>query len=256
MTAPSNVAVDNLTERLVEKGVKTVRIGHPARILEKLHPHSLDFLARESGIKVQMLYERIAEVRNALKMKNSPASSHKKERNVQMADLREELKSVNKALTAQKKLWENEKKKYLENRDVVCGTLTGCKTTGPLKLLPADWFQLTVIDEAGQALEMACWIVVHRAPKLILAGDHLQVPPTVLSKKAEKELSVTLMERIMERDGIWTERFGGGIWSGSSRMLTMQYRMNWEIMDWPSKKFYWGKLYAAEEVANQRYGTR
>ena len=92
-------------------------------------------------------------------------------------------------------------KSYLLDASVVLGTLIGCKERGPLRFLPEDHFKTCVIDECGQSLEMACWIVIPRAPKLILAGDHLQLPPTVITKNqdAAEKLSKSLMERVGER---------------------------------------------------------
>ena len=98
-----------------------------------------------------------------------------------------------------------------------------------------------MIDECSQSQEMACWIVIPRSPKLILAGDHLQLPPTILAKKAEEELSLTLMERLLDR-----------YWYTLVKMLTVQYRMNSKIMQWSSDTFYMGKLYPAQLVADHK----
>ena len=108
---------------------------------------------------------------------------------------------------------------YLKKADVVLSTLTGCRQKGPLENLPEDHFDLTVIDECGQAMEMACWLAIHRSPKLILAGDHLQLPPTVISKKAEKKLAISLMERLRDRFF-----YGSGI-SATFHMLNVGLRI-------------------------------
>ena len=109
---------------------------------------------------------------------------------------------------------------------------------------PRNHFGLTVIDECGQSLEAACWLVIPWAPRLLLAGDHLQLPPTIhsRSKKVQEQLSVTLMERLLQRYSIWEDRV--------VMMLNIQYRMNTRIMQWSSDTFYHGKLYAAPKVGS------
>ena len=124
---------------------------------------------------------------------------------------------------------------------VVLSTLTAATPLGPLKHLPTDHFSLTVVDEAGQALEAACWVVAARATKLVLAGDHLQLPPTILSSQAMGGLQLTMMERLV---GLLGEKV--------TKMLVMQYRMHKDIMQWSSDALYEGKLVAADSVASQR----
>ena len=256
VSAPSNVAVDNIAVKLLEANekeieddfkVKIVRIGHPVRVNDTIHPYTLDSLTKDSGNLVQGIKGRISETTETLRQLDRLKPNARKNRNDEIAQLRQTLKTQRKLLKPKLKLHQKDQTKQLKEADVVLGTLTGCKTTGPLKLLPADWFQLTVIDEAGQALEMACWIVMHRAPKLILAGDHLQLPPTILSndEEAKRVLSKTLMERIVDRDGKWNK-------NGTSTMLQTQYRMNSKIMDWSSKRFYNSQLKAADQVKTHK----
>ncbi|KAM9606877.1 DNA-binding protein SMUBP-2 isoform 3-T3 [Morphnus guianensis] len=116
---------------------------------------------------------------------------------------------------------------------------TSASSDGPLKLLPENHFDLVVIDECAQALEASCWIPLLKAPKCILAGDHKQLPPTIISHKAAaKGLSLSLMERLIERYG---EKI--------VKMLTMQYRMHQTIMQWASSEMYSGRLTAHPSVA-------
>ena len=160
VSAASNAAVDNLGERLVQEGIKVIRIGHPAKCSEGMIEHLL-------SQKVKMEIEKIQD------------------------DIQDKEKLTVDELS----------KGHLLEASVVLGTLIGCRKKGPLRLLPDDFFKTTVIDECGQSLEMACWIVIPRAPRLILAGDHHQLPPTVITKNQEaaKKLSVSLMERLRER---------------------------------------------------------
>uniref|UniRef100_H2YZ22 AN1-type domain-containing protein n=1 Tax=Ciona savignyi TaxID=51511 RepID=H2YZ22_CIOSA len=111
---------------------------------------------------------------------------------------------------------------------------TGAHSKGPLQHLPPDHFDDVIIDECGQSLEAACWISILRARRCILAGDHLQLPPTIISHKAaENGLSTTLLERMI---GLHGEQVVA--------MLTEQYRMHAHIMQWASNGMYDGKLVA------------
>ncbi|XP_030804855.1 DNA-binding protein SMUBP-2-like [Camarhynchus parvulus] len=115
----------------------------------------------------------------------------------------------------------------------------GASSDGPLKLLPETHFDLVVIDECAQALEASCWIPLLKAPKCILAGDHKQLPPTIISHRAAAEgLSLSLMERLAGHYG-----------EQAVRMLTMQYRMHRLIMEWASSELYGGRLSAHPSVA-------
>ncbi|NWS48454.1 SMBP2 protein, partial [Probosciger aterrimus] len=127
----------------------------------------------------------------------------------------------------------------LSHASVVLATNTGASSEGPLKLLPDNHFDLVVIDECAQALEASCWIPLLKAPKCILAGDHKQLPPTIISHRAAaKGLALSLMERLIGRYG-----------QKVVRMLTVQYRMHEAIMHWASSELYGGRLTAHPTVA-------
>lgn len=129
-------------------------------------------------------------------------------------------------------------KQILTNADVILATLTTASLDGPLKHVEKDHFDVCFIDECSQALEVACWIPIALVKKCVLAGDHNQLPPTIISSKAAKEgLSVTLMERLLKLHG-----------DSIKMMLTTQYRMHEAIMSWPSKQLYENKLVADESV--------
>jgi len=223
--APSNVAVDNLVERLVREKVKVVRLGHPARVNSQLQKHSLDALISSSdeGALVRDIYKELDQ---------TLARCRKGE----ARQLRGEVKELRKELKQREK---KALKEILSRAEVVLGTLTSSGPDSPLKHLPEKHFHLTVIDECSQALEMACWIVAAGATKLVLAGDHLQLPPTIMSKEATKGLSLTLMERLVDT---YKQEV--------TRMLTTQYRMNSLIMAWSSQALYSGQLSAASSVAD------
>lgn len=225
--APSNVAVDNLVERLAREKVKVVRLGHPARVSSELQKHSLDAIISfsDEGQLVRDIYKELDQT--LARCRKGEARQLKSEVKV----LRKELR-----MREQKAL-----KEILKRAEVVLGTLTSSGVDSPLRHLPPEHFHLTVIDECSQALETACWIVAGGAKKLVLAGDHLQLPPTIISKDAAKGLGLTLMERIVNKYE-----------SKVTRMLTTQYRMNSLIMGWSSHALYSDRLLAAPSVKNHK----
>ncbi|KAM9351639.1 DNA-binding protein SMUBP-2 [Symphorus nematophorus] len=226
--APSNVAVDNLVERLARCKAKVLRLGHPARLLESIQKHSLDaILAQSDNANI------IADIRKdidkafvGMKKKNDKGERVNFKREI--GELRKELKTREAAAITQ----------ILKSADVVLSTNTGACDDGPLKFLPAEHFDWVVIDECAQALESSCWIALLRARKCILAGDYKQLPPTIKSQTAaSKGLSLSLMERLIQMYG-----------DSVVRMLTVQYRMNSDIMEWASKEMYQGRLTAHSSV--------
>jgi len=223
--APSNVAVDNLVERLARSGVKVVRLGHPARLLPSVVDHSLDALVADSeGSKIADDVRK--EIRQASReLRRARDWSERRERRSALGQLRRELREIEDWTV----------KQVVEGAQVVLTTLTGSAN----KTLEGTNFDLVVIDEAAQAIEASCWIPLLRAKRAVLAGDHLQLPPTVVSRKAERDgLAVTLFERLIER-------YGDTI----TRMLNVQYRMHETIMNWSSEALYDGKIIAHDSVA-------
>ncbi|NXD45128.1 SMBP2 protein, partial [Copsychus sechellarum] len=227
--APSNVAVDNLVERLAGCRARLLRLGHPARLLQPIQQHCLDaVLARGDNAHI------VADIRRDIdhawaKTKKAQDKGERSHFLGEIKTLRKELKEREEAAMAE----------ALTQASVVLATNTGASSDGPLKLLPETHFDLVVIDECAQALEASCWIPLLKAPKCILAGDHKQLPPTIISHRAAAEgLSLSLMERLAERYG---ER--------AVRMLTVQYRMHRDIMEWASSELYGGRLSAHPSVA-------
>ena len=227
--------MDNIAEHLISKSLKIVRIGHPARVGEKVIPHCLDVILKDQHDIVEKIEANIRNMR--IKLESCSFTANTK----QLTQLEIEMKKEMKQLKTQKAKLKQSSRAELSKAAVVLGTLTGCGTRGPISLLPENHFQLTVIDECSQALEMACWIVIPRSTKLVLAGDHHQLPPTVHDKRNERELTFTLMERLLRmREKPFV------------KMLTVQYRMNSLIMRWSSTTFYQGKLSAAPLVADHK----
>ncbi|XP_077595625.1 DNA-binding protein SMUBP-2 [Stigmatopora nigra] len=226
--APSNVAVDNLVERLARCKAKVLRLGHPARLLESIQKHSLDaILAKSDNANI------IADIRRDidkafLGMKKNKEKGERVNHKREIGELRKELKTREATAIAQ----------ILKSAHVVLSTNTGACDDGPLKFLPAEHFDWVVIDECAQSLESGCWIGLLRARKCILSGDYKQLPPTIKSHvAASKGLSLSLMERLIQMYG-----------DSVVRMLTVQYRMNSAIMEWASKEMYQGRLRAHSSV--------
>ena len=222
--APSNLAVDNLLQRLIAAGEKAIRIGHPARVLPELQEHTLDLvvdahpdvaLARKLIREAQILRDKAARFTRA---KPLPGA-------------RQELRrEANELVADARRIEEQLVEHLLDTTPILCATLTGIDS----QILKDRTFDLVVIDEASQATEPSCWIPVSRAGRVIFAGDHCQLPPTVVSVAAAKQgLATSLMERLVSELG-----------SSISRLLNIQYRMHSAIMGFSSAEFYGSSLIA------------
>ena len=221
--AQSNMAVDWISEKLVDRGVSVLRIGNPSRVNDKMlsftyerrfesHP---DYPALWSMRKaIRELYTRLRKGSNR-------------------EELRQKINSLKDRAGALE--WRIHEALFREARVIAC-TLAGSAN----RLLMGQRFGTLFIDEAAQALEPACWIAIRKADRVILAGDHCQLPPTIKNVKALRAgLGKTLMQCIVENK------------PEAVSLLRMQYRMNDAIMRFSSKWFYDGKLYAAPEVKHR-----
>ncbi len=227
--APSNAAIDLLVDKLSEQGLNVLRIGHPARVTEQSLSKTLDarIAAHPNYQELRALRKKMEQVRaSALKYKRNYGFEQKQERRLLMQEA--------KALKADADMLEfyivND---LLQNSEAICCTLVG--SSHPT--LRGRKFKTAFIDEAAQALEPACWIPILRSERVIFAGDHQQLPPTIKSNEAaQKGLSKTLFEKGIARQPHCVS------------MLTVQYRMNEFIMRFSSDVFYEGKLIAHESV--------
>jgi ATP-dependent RNA/DNA helicase IGHMBP2 len=227
--APSNAAVDLLADKLSEAGMVAVRIGHPARVTEQTLSLTLD--ARTSAHKdfpeLKSLRKRMEQVKAmAFKFRRNFGYSEKMQRRELMNEARK--------LKADADMLEffivND---ILQTSEVICCTLVG--SSHPV--MKGRKFKTVFIDEAGQALEPACWIPLLRSAKAVLAGDHMQLPPTIKSAEAARQgLASTLFEKGIARH------------PGFTSMLEVQYRMHEDIMKFSSGFFYKNKLVAHESV--------
>lgn len=245
---PSNVSVDNIVERLAPNKVPVVRIGHPARLLPSVLEHSLEVLTQTSDAG-----NIVKDVRKEIDDKQ--ASIRKTKTGRERRAIYDDLKQL------RKEFRERESKcvdNLVRESSVVLATLHGAGG----HQLRNQRFDVVIIDEASQALEAQCWIPLLSAEKVVLAGDHLQLPPTVKSSNtkpkdgktkdgsADKQdtttdkeilkgasLERTLFDRLLALHG-----------AGIKRMLTTQYRMHENIMRFPSVELYESKLMAADSV--------
>jgi superfamily I DNA and/or RNA helicase len=230
--APSNLAVDNLLERLVAAGERVVRLGHPARVLPALQEHTLDVLVEGHGdvrLARKFTKEAFALFRQAGKWTRARPE----------AGARRALRQEGRDLLAEARRLEAQAvERILDAATVVCATTTGLDS----EILGQRRFDLAVIDEAGQSTEPGCWIPLLRCQRLVLAGDHCQLPPTVISGEAAAAgYGVSLLERL-------AEHYGAAV----TRRLKVQYRMHEAIMAFPSAEFYDGDLEAASSVRGHR----
>ncbi len=230
VTAPSNAAVDLLVDKLSEAGLKVLRIGHPARVTEQTLSKTLD-----ARIANHEHYRDLRNMRKRMEQLRDMAFKYKREYGYSERQQRKLLLQEAKALKADADVLEfyiiND---LLQNSEVIACTLVG--SSHPT--LRGKKYKTVFIDEAGQALEPACWIPIIRAERVVLAGDHHQLPPTVKSFEAGKAgLSKTLFEKCIQRH------------PQTAVMLQTQYRMHEDIMKFSAHYFYDDQLIADESVA-------
>ena len=209
--AQSNMAVDWISEKLVDHGVPVLRIGNPSRVNDKMLSFTYE-RKFESHPDYPELWSIRKTIRQIKENRKRGDNVHQK-----IARLRDRATEIEMAINAQL---------FDEARVVAC-TLVGSAN----KLLVRHKFSTLFIDEAAQALEPACWIATRRASRVILAGDHQQLPPTIKCYEAMKQgLGKTLMERIVENQ------------PDAVTLLKVQYRMNDSIMKFSSDWFYHGEV--------------
>jgi superfamily I DNA and/or RNA helicase len=219
--AQSNTAVDWISEKLVDCGIPVLRIGNPTRVNDKM----LSF-TYEHRFADHPDYPKLWQVRRDMR----EMRRHRREKAEHFHQKLDRLKEL--AVELEVRIAGD----IFGQVRVIASTLVGAGN----KLLDGKRFGTVFIDEAAQALEAACWIPIRRASRVILAGDHCQLPPTVKSLQALKGgLGKTLMERIVENKPECVS------------LLQVQYRMNDEIMQFSSDYFYQGRMKSAPEVAHR-----
>ncbi|HMH23447.1 MAG TPA: AAA domain-containing protein [Puia sp.] len=233
VVAPSNTAVDLLSEKLSYEGLNILRVGNPARVSQRLMSLTLDSkMAEHASMKeIRKLKKQASDFRNmAHKYKRSFGHAEREQRKALFDEARKIMKQV-----------ENTEQYIADDvvakAQVITATLVGANHYTVRNLT----FHTVVIDEAGQAIEPASWIPVLKAKKLVLAGDHCQLSPTVKSREAARNgLSRTLLEKCV------------ALHPEAVILLEEQYRMNEMIMNYSSAVFYGSKLRANAAVAHHR----
>ncbi len=227
-SAPSNLAVDNLVERLVAAGIDAVRVGHPARVLPAVVEHTLDERVRAHE------QARIAAdlVDQALRLRADARKRQQRRGPGRFSEARAAEREARKLLAEARELEDRAELAVLDRAQVVLATLTGLES----RALSQRRFDVAVVDEATQAVEPAAYLALLKADRAVLAGDHKQLPPTVIAPDA-LELSLSLFERL------------AALHPAAMVTLAEQYRMNERIMRYPSDALYGGKLRAHPAVA-------
>ena len=223
--AQSNMAVDWISEKLVDRGVNVLRIGNPTRVNDKM----LSF-TYERRFESHPAYTELWAIRKELRALQSHVrrGSYAEREGVRsrISRLRDRATTLEVQINAD----------LFDSAHVIASTLVSSNH----RLLHGRRFGTLFIDEAAQALEAACWIAIRRADRVVLAGDHCQLPPTIKCMEAARGgLDQTLMERLAQTK------------PEAVSLLTVQYRMNEDIMRFPSRWFYHGLLEAAPDVRHR-----
>lgn len=219
--AQSNTAVDWICEKLVDRGVNVLRIGNPTRVNDKM----LSF-TYERRFEGHPAYSELWSIRKAMREMGGKHRGSYEERESarnRMGRLRDRATQLEIQINAD----------LFDNAHVIASTLVSSNH----RILNGRHFGTLFIDEAAQALEAACWIAIRKADRIVLAGDHCQLPPTIKCYEAARGgLECTLMERVVANK------------PSTVSLLKVQYRMHEDIMKFPSQWFYNGELQAAPEI--------
>jgi len=242
---------------LIKYNVKVIRIGNPVRIIPSLLKCSLDYIVKNSDVyeKVEKIWDEIEKLRAQQENFLKPIPQYRRglsdEEIIKLAKLKKGTRGISAKLMKKMADWlliqfrvndlfqkarkveEEIIRKVLKNTDVICAT----NSTAGAEILENEKFDLVCIDEATQAIEPSCIIPIVKGEKIIMAGDHKQLPPTVISKKA-KALEFTLFERFLKLYG-----------EEIKILLRLQYRMHEKIMDFSNRYFYDKALISHPSVA-------
>jgi superfamily I DNA and/or RNA helicase len=230
VSAPSNTAVDHISKVLIQQGVKLLRIGNSSKVDETIFAHTPEGKLNNSKAQkeIKELKIRAEEFRKmALKYKRSYGKAERDQRNL----LFKEVKNIR---TEIKKLQSYNEEKLFEEADVIAGTPIGLYDARINHLQ----FKTLVLDEAGQCIEPLAWCIFPLADKFVLAGDHWQLPPTVLSNEAAiLGFNQSILETAINK-------------TGNVFLLNTQYRMREAIAGFSSNYFYNSLLLTAEHLLN------
>ena len=222
--AQSNTAVDWICEKLVDRGVNVLRIGNPTRVNDKM----LSF-TYERRFEGHPAYSELWSIRKAMREiggKHRGSYEERESARNRMSRLRDRATQLEIQINAD----------LFDNAHVIASTLVSSNH----RILNGRHFGTLFIDEAAQALEAACWIAIRKADRVVLAGDHCQLPPTIKCYEAARGgLECTLMERVVANK------------PSTVSLLKVQYRMHEDIMRFSSQWFYHNELESAPEVSGR-----
>ena len=222
VATPSNAAADHMTKSLLEFTKKVVRVGNISRIDDDLEKHTLAMKVQVSE-EAQLIKEYQKELNKVLKQANSFKRNFGHDERQERRNLRSEVKLYRKQI---KELEKFSYERILSQSRIAVGTLIGlCRSE-----IKAQKWDVVVIDEAAQAFEPACWAVASFGSRLVLAGDHKQLPPTLMQQFSVKNPYQTLQEKIVEKN------------PSTVTFLDTQYRMDSVIKEFSNQQFYDGKL--------------
>ncbi len=232
VAASSNAAVDLLVEKLVEEGLTVLRIGHPARLTPEVVENSLDVrISKHSD------FGRLREMRKQSEEYRSMAGKYKRKFGREEKAQRDALYKEARLLKSQSRELET----YITGNLMDTAAVIACTLTGASSSFVQDrLFKTIFIDEASQSLEAACWIPITKVQRVIMSGDHHQLPPTIKSFEAAK----SGLEETLFAKGVENQQDG-------TVMLQEQYRMEEEIMRFSSGYFYKGQLRAAPSITDR-----
>lgn len=233
-TAASNAAVDHLLELCLDADLRAVRVGHPARVAERFHAHTLDAMVEQhdSWKLARELFDQAFDLMGYARKQRTRGRSRER-----FSNARDAKQEARECFRQARELERQAVRAVLDGAQVVCAT---CATL-PGGELAGESFDLVLFDEATQATEPTALLAFLKAPRVVLAGDHQQLPPTVLSQRAAREgLAVSLFERLLEEHG-----------ESVKVMLREQYRMHEQLMGFPSRMMYGGELRAHASAASR-----
>lgn len=231
VTAPSNAATDHIALQLVKQGINTMRVGNQAKIHPDLLPHTLEGKLASGNEQKQIKKMRI-RAEEYRKMSHQYKRHFGKDDRDQRKLLIQEVKNIRREIRALQDFYAE---KWIAEASVICGTPIGLHD----KALKNQHFDTLVMDEAGQCLESLGWVAIPSISRLVLAGDHLQLPPTVLSAEAiRKGYNVSFLEVALEK-------------YPHPLLLKTQYRMRESIVAFPNQYFYGGQLETPAHLADK-----
>ena len=230
VVAPSNTAVDNISKGILQRGIRLLRVGNTGKVDNEVFAHTPEGRLQNSKEQkeIKQLKIRAEEFRRmALKYKRSFGKAEREQRNLLFKEVKEIRNEI-------KKLQRYNEEKLFEEAQVIAGTPIGLYDALPSN----SKYDTLVIDEAGQCMEPLAWCIIPFAAKIVLAGDHWQLPPTVLSQKAtEAGFNRSILEVAISN-------------IDSAHLLNTQYRMRESIAGFSSSYFYNGALKTAAHLQN------